>query len=53
MGTFTGPAGTYQQTTTPSPDVKAAFAALDIELPPKMLHLDTPAGAAEDSTPAA
>ena len=32
VGTFTGPAGTYQQTTTPGTDVKAAFAALDVEL---------------------
>lgn len=50
VGTFTGPAGTYQQTTTPSPDIKAAFAALDLELPPRVLHLHTPA---EGSTPAA
>ena len=42
VGTFTGPAGTYQQTTTPSTDVKAAFAALDVELPPKVLRLHTP-----------
>ena len=53
VGTFTGPAGTYQQTTTPSTDVKAVFQALDVELPPTVLHLDTPAGAVEDSTPAA
>jgi hypothetical protein len=25
VGTFTGPAGTYQQTTTPNPEVKAVF----------------------------
>jgi hypothetical protein len=53
VGTFTGPAGTYQQTTTPGTDVKAVFAALDVGLPPKVLRLDTPAGAVEDSTPAA
>ena len=53
VGTFTGPAGTYQQTTTPGADVKAAFAALDVELPPKVLRLHTPNGAVEDSTPAA
>ena len=53
VGTFTGPAGTYQQTTTPSPDIKAVFRALDVELPPKVLHLHTPNGAVEDSTPAA
>ena len=50
VGTFTGPAGTYQQTTTPSPHIKAVFAALDVELPPKVLHLHTPV---EDTTPAA
>lgn len=53
VGTFTGPAGTYQQTTTPSTEATAAFQALDVELPPKVLRLDTPAGPAEDSTPAA
>ncbi len=53
VGTFTGPAGTYQQTTTPSPEVKDVFAALDVELPPKVLHTHTPAGPVEDSTPAA
>jgi hypothetical protein len=53
VGTFTGPAGTYQQTTTPGTDVKAVFAALDVELPPTVLRLDTPAGAVEDTTPAA
>jgi hypothetical protein len=53
VGTFTGPAGTYQQTTTPSTEATAAFHALDVELPPKVLRLDTPAGPAEDSTPAA
>ena len=53
VGTFTGPAGTYQQTTTPTTDVKAAFAALDLELPPKVLHVHTPAVPVEDSTPAA
>jgi hypothetical protein len=29
------------------------FAALDVELPPTVLRLDTPAGAVEDTTPAA
>jgi hypothetical protein len=53
VGTFTGPAGTYQQTTTPNPEVKAVFRALDVELPPKVLHLHTPTGPVEDSTPAA
>jgi hypothetical protein len=50
VGTFTGPAGTYQQTTTPTAEVKAAFAALNLELPPKVLRLHTPA---EGTTPAA
>jgi len=53
VGTFTGPAGTYQQTTSPGTDVKAVFAALDVELPPTVLRLHTPAGAVEDTTPAA
>lgn len=53
VGTFTGPAGTYQQTTTPGADVKTMFAALGVELPPKVLHLHTAAGPVEDSTPAA
>ena len=50
VGTFTGPAGTYQQTTTPGTDVKAAFAALDVELPPKVLHLDPTDASAGSST---
>ena len=50
VGTFTGPADTCQQTTTPSPDIKAVFAALDVERPPKVLRLYTPA---EDTSPAA
>ena len=53
VGTFTGPAGTYQQTTTPSTEATAAFQALGLQLPPKVLRLDTPAGPAKDSTPAA
>ena len=42
-----------QQTTTPGTDVKAVFQALDVELPPKVLHLHTPTGPLEGSTPAA
>ena len=53
VGTFTGPAGTYQQTTTPSTEATAAFQGLGLQLPPKVLRLDTPAGPAKDSTPAA
>lgn len=53
LGTFTGPAGTYQQTTTPSPENKTVFKALHLPLPPKMLRLDTPAGPVEDTSPAA
>jgi hypothetical protein len=52
VGTFTGPAGTYQQTTTPGADVKAVFAALDIE-PPKVLHLDPTDASAGSCTPVA
>jgi hypothetical protein len=40
VGTFTGPAGTYRQTTPPSQDVKAILAALDLPAPPRILHLD-------------
>lgn len=53
VGTFTGPAGTYQQTTTPTAEVKAVFSALDVELPPTVLHLDTPDASAGSTTPAA
>jgi hypothetical protein len=41
VGTFTGPAGTYRQTTTPSDETKRVLAALNLPLPPKILHLDT------------
>ena len=40
VGTFTGPAGTYQQSTPPSPTAANAFTALDITPPPRILHLD-------------
>ncbi len=53
VGTFTGPAGTYQQTTTPNTEATAAFQALGLQLPPKVLRLDTTTGPAKDSTPAA
>jgi Transposase DDE domain len=41
VGTFTGPAGTYRQTTTLSDEVKRVLTALDLPAPPKILHLDT------------
>jgi hypothetical protein len=41
VGTFTGPARTYRQTTNPSDDFKAVLTALDLPTPPKILHLDT------------
>ena len=50
VGTFAGPARAYQQTTTPGADAKAVFAALDVETPPRVLRLHTPA---EDPSPAA
>jgi hypothetical protein len=53
VGTFTGPAGTYQQTTTPNTQVKDAFQALGLQQPPRVLHVHAPNGAVEDSTPAA
>ena len=53
VGTFTGPTGTYQQTTTPSPEAEAAFQALDLPLPPRVLHLDTTASPIQDTSPAA
>ena len=41
VGTFTGPAGTYRQTTTPTPEAKRILTALGINAPPRVLHLDT------------
>jgi hypothetical protein len=41
VGTFTGPAGTFRQTTTPSPEARRLHETLGIALPPKILHLDT------------
>lgn len=41
VGTFTGPAGTFRQTTTPTPAVRRLHDTLNIALPPKILHLDT------------
>ena len=41
VGTFTGPAGTYRQTTPPSQEIKRVLAALNVHPPPRILHLDT------------
>jgi len=41
VGTFTGPAGTFRQTTTPTPAVRRLHETLGIAMPPKILHLDT------------
>jgi hypothetical protein len=41
VGTFTGPAGTFRQTTTPGPETRRLHEALKVALPPKILHLDT------------
>lgn len=41
VGTFTGPAGTFRQTTTPTPTARRLHETLGIALPPKILHLDT------------
>jgi Transposase DDE domain len=40
VGTFTGPAGVFRQTSTPSPEVRRLHTALDITLPPRILDLD-------------
>jgi hypothetical protein len=40
LGVFTGPAGSYRQTTTPSTEHRRLFDALDAALPPRILHLD-------------
>jgi hypothetical protein len=43
VGVFTGPAGTFTQTSTPTPAARAVLAALDIDPPKKILSL-VPAG---------
>ena len=43
-GTFTGPAGTFRQTTAPTPEARRLHEALGLALPPKILHLDTDPG---------
>ncbi len=49
VGTFTGPAGTYRQTTTPTGEVKRILTALGVDAPPRILHLHT---ALEQTLPA-
>lgn len=41
VGTFTGPAGLFRQTTPPSTEVRRLHQALDLPLPPRILDLDT------------
>jgi Transposase DDE domain len=41
MGTFTGPAGTFRQTTGPTDETRRLHTALDLPLPPRILHLDS------------
>jgi hypothetical protein len=41
VGTFTGPAGVFRQTTPPSAEVRQLHQVLDIALPPRILDLDT------------
>jgi hypothetical protein len=40
VGTFTGPAGLFRQTTPPSPEARRLHTALDLPLPPRILDLD-------------
>ena len=40
VGTFTGPAGLFQQTSTPNAEVRRLHTVLDLPLPPRILHLD-------------
>ena len=44
VGTFTGPAGTFRQTTAPTAEARRLHEALGLALPPKILHLDTEPG---------
>jgi hypothetical protein len=41
VGTFTGPAGLFRQTTPPTAEVRRLHQALDLPLPPRILDLDT------------
>jgi hypothetical protein len=40
VGVFTGPTGSFTQTSTPTPAVRAALAALGVDPPKKILRLD-------------
>jgi Transposase DDE domain len=40
VGTFTGPAGLFRQTTPPSPEARRLHTALDLPLPSRILDLD-------------
>ncbi|MEU4377859.1 IS1634 family transposase [Pseudonocardia alni] len=40
VGTFTGPAGMFRQTSQPSTEARRLYTALDLALPPRILHLD-------------
>jgi hypothetical protein len=40
VGTFTGPAGLFRQTTPPSAEARRLHTALDLPLPPRILDLD-------------
>jgi hypothetical protein len=40
VGVFTGPAGTFTQTSQPTPATRAVLAAIDVPLPKKILRLD-------------
>ncbi|HEY2762518.1 MAG TPA: hypothetical protein VGJ13_00650 [Pseudonocardiaceae bacterium] len=40
VGTFTGPAGLFRQTTPPSTEARQLHQVLDIALPPRILALD-------------
>ena len=40
VGTFTGPAGLFRQTSQPSTEVRRLHTTLDLALPPQILHLD-------------
>ena len=41
VGLFTGPAGTFRQTTGPTDETRRLHTALTLPLPPPILHLDT------------
>ena len=40
VGTFTGPAGLFRQTTPASPETRRLHTALALPLPPRILDLD-------------